>query len=345
MAAYALHKPLHRLLVVSFANMALSIDWAASWSGMSEHINPRDNSLSMWYTIEQCKGSSHPLQYSQPALSLPTCPSLRTTPTTLFGRLSTRVLEGGTRPGSRLPFWPSLSLPLGHNTSTRSPRSVSRTNRTAQNCGWRVWAWEGPCLPSTRCSPTRAPLSHGPGQDTQPKCVHLLLALFTQLILFAQGPIPGVNSSAITLAALCAGLALATSSSGSRVVNHPAWFSAGAAACFVMYYFRDWLGHAGGLVYGLFLMSIFPRMLQESAFRGGALVYFLSWVVTTLLILADVRVFVHEPSGRLTANCLVSRYGPRRMLLYLVESICERERICKRPVEYEQAGANASKAS
>jgi hypothetical protein len=105
-----------------------------------------------------------------------------------------------------------------------------------------------------------------------------------------QGPIPGVNSSAITLAALCAGLALSTSSTASQLIGHPAWFSAGTMGCFVMYYFRDWAGHAGGLAYGLFLMSILPKMLQESAFRGGARVYFLAWLVATLLILADVRI-------------------------------------------------------
>lgn len=40
MAAYALQKPLHRLFVVSFANMALSIDWAIGWSGLSQDSDP-----------------------------------------------------------------------------------------------------------------------------------------------------------------------------------------------------------------------------------------------------------------------------------------------------------------
>lgn len=65
-----------------------------------------------------------------------------------------------------------------------------------------------------------------------------------------------------------------------------------------MHYFRDWVGHAGGLVYGGFLMSILPNMLQESAFRGGALVYFLAWLITTLLILADVCVSYFHCSSR-----------------------------------------------
>jgi hypothetical protein len=57
-----------------------------------------------------------------------------------------------------------------------------------------------------------------------------------------------------------------------------------------MYQYRDWVGYAGGLVYGFFLMSIFPKMLQESSFRGSAWVYYLMWLTVIGLILADVRI-------------------------------------------------------
>jgi hypothetical protein len=46
MAAYILKSPLHRLLVVSFANMALSIDWAVGWSGMSRDTTSTRTSFS-----------------------------------------------------------------------------------------------------------------------------------------------------------------------------------------------------------------------------------------------------------------------------------------------------------
>lgn len=286
MASYALSTPLYRLFIVSFASMALSIDWAVAWSGMSDHINPKDNSPSAFYNTHV--KPTHALQFSPLVSSLPTCPNWRTTPTTPFGLLSTRALVDGTRPDSLLPFWPWPSLPIDHRSLNTVTQLLSSRVQTAQSGGWLALAWEEPCLLSTRYSLTRAPSLLGPGRVTQPKFVsnnHRGVPSSPYL----QGPIPGLNSSPLTIAALCTGLALASSTSGMWVINHRAWPCIGAAACFTMYYFRDWTGYAGGLVYGFFLMSVFPRMLQESAFRGGALVYFLSWMVTILLILADVR--------------------------------------------------------
>ncbi|CAE6426794.1 unnamed protein product [Rhizoctonia solani] len=261
MAAYAIDEPLGRLFIVAFANMALGIDWAITWSGLSNHVSPRDNSLIFaagFIIANLSKMANH----------------------------------------SNNPIWPIVDSRSGG------------WNKTGLLLGLLA-------LAQFACRPPTSGLREAAKPDsprTWMSSVGLGGTIFALYSLFAdsgtivawswtgypaKGPIPGVISSSVTISALCAGLALASSSSASRVVNHPAWLFIGAGACFVLYQYRDWVGYAGGLVYGLFLMSIFPKMLQESAFRGSALVYYLMWLTVIALLLADVwaTAYAFVPGG------------------------------------------------
>ncbi|KAG9102614.1 hypothetical protein FRC06_001657, partial [Ceratobasidium sp. 370] len=268
MAAYALQSPLYRLFVVSFANMALSIDWAIGWSGMSRDTTPVRTSFLLGVGF-------------------------------ILANLSKLANH------SNNPMWPIVDERSGGWNKTGLVLALLSLAQFAA----RPPVTDVPATSDSQKEEKREDRSSlwmaSVGLGGTWFALHSLFADSGTIVAWswtgypAKGPIPGVNSSAITLAALCIGLTLSTSSTASRVVNHPAWLSTGAAACFVMYYFRDWAGHAGGLAYGLFLMSIFPKMIQESAFRGGALVYFTAWLTTVLLILADVwaTAYAFVPGG------------------------------------------------
>lgn len=91
-----------------------------------------------------------------------------------------------------------------------------------------------------------------------------------------RGPHPHVHGS-ITLVVMCLGVffsalsesfGAASESPTSPFItplSHPIWFLFGSANAYIMYTFRDWLGYAGGLGFGFFLMSIIPVV-----FRGAA---------------------------------------------------------------------------
>ncbi|KAF8689085.1 Frag1/DRAM/Sfk1 family, partial [Rhizoctonia solani] len=260
MAAYATDEPLGRLFIVAFANMALGIDWAITWSGLNEHVNPMDNSLVLAAGFILANLSKLANHSNNPVWPIVDSRSGGWNKTGLFLALLALVQFA-----SRPP------------TSTREVVKLdsSRTWMSSVGLGGTIFA------------------------------LYSLFADSGTIVAWswtgypAKGPIPGVISGSVTISVLCAGLALASSSSASRVVNHPAWLSIGAGACFIMYQYRDWVGYAGGLVYGLFLMSIFPKMLQESAFRGSAWVYYLMWLTIVALILADVwaTAYAFVPGG------------------------------------------------
>ncbi|KAH7341955.1 Frag1/DRAM/Sfk1 family-domain-containing protein [Rhizoctonia solani] len=261
LAAYAADEPLGRLFIVAFANMALGIDWAITWSGLSSHLGPRDNSL-------------------------------------IFAAGFILANLSKTANHSNNPIWPIVDSRSG---------GWNKTGLFLALLALAQFAFR----PSTTVQQEVVKVDNS---KTWMSGVGLGGTIFALYSLFAdsgtivawswtgypaKGPIPGVIPSAVTISALCAGLALASSTSASRLVNHPTWLSVGAGACFVMYQYRDWVGYAGGLVYGLFLMSVFPKMLQESAFRGSALVYYLMWLTIIGLLLADVwaTAYAFVPGG------------------------------------------------
>ncbi|ELU40188.1 hypothetical protein AG1IA_05785 [Rhizoctonia solani AG-1 IA] len=264
MAAYATDEPLGRLFIVAFANMALGIDWAITWTRvrLNERNLPYRTVLAAGFILANLsKLANHS---NNPVWPIVDSRSGGWNKTGLFLALLALVQFA-----SRPP------------TSTREVVKLdsSRTWMSSVGLGGTIFA------------------------------LYSLFADSGTIVAWswtgypAKGPIPGVISGSVTISVLCAGLALASSSSASRVVNHPAWLSIGAGACFIMYQYRDWVGYAGGLVYGLFLMSIFPKMLQESAFRGSAWVYYLMWLTIVALILADVFGQLHTHLCRVVCIC------------------------------------------
>ncbi|KDN50669.1 hypothetical protein RSAG8_01167, partial [Rhizoctonia solani AG-8 WAC10335] len=261
MAAYATDEPLGRLFIVAFANMALGIDWAITWSGLSNRISPRDNSLIFAAGFILANLSKMANHSNNPVWPIVDSRSGGWNKTGLFLALLA-LAQFASRPPLATP---QETVKTDHSRTWMSGVGLGGTmfalySLFADSGTVVAWSWTG--YP-------------------------------------AKGPIPGVMSGAVTLSALCAGLALASSTSASRVVKHPAWLSVGAGACFAMYRYRDWVGYIGGLVYGLFLMSIFPKMLQESAFRGSALVYYLMWLTAIGLKNGDVwaTAYAFVPGG------------------------------------------------
>ncbi|KAJ1307349.1 hypothetical protein OPQ81_001454 [Rhizoctonia solani] len=261
MGAYAIDEPLGRLFIVAFANMALGIDWAITWSGLSNYINPRDNSFIFAAGFILANLSKMANHSNNPVWPIVDSRSGGWNRTGLFFALLALAQFAYRPPASA----PQETVKTDNSSTWMSSIGLGGTifalySLFADSGTIVAWSWTG--YP-------------------------------------AKGPIPGLISGAVTISALCVGLALASSSSASRVVHHPAWLSVGAGACFVMYQYRDWFGYTGGLVYGIFLMSIFPKMLQESAFRGSALVYYLMWLTAIGLILADVwaTAYAFVPGG------------------------------------------------
>ncbi|KAG1821921.1 Frag1/DRAM/Sfk1 family-domain-containing protein [Suillus subaureus] len=102
-----------------------------------------------------------------------------------------------------------------------------------------------------------------------------------------KGPLPHLHGS-LTLIAQAIGLAMPTILPA-YWLSSPLWFSYGCASAFMMYRFRDWTGFVGGLNLAVFVMSLLPRIIQQSAqpTKAGR-TYFTAFFVTVLFYLADV---------------------------------------------------------
>lgn len=102
-----------------------------------------------------------------------------------------------------------------------------------------------------------------------------------------KGPLPHLYGS-LTLIAQAVGLSMPTLLS-TRWFSSPLWFSYGCASAFVMYSFRDWTGFIGGLNLAVFVMSMLPSIIRQSAQQGKAgRTYFMAYFVTILFYLANV---------------------------------------------------------
>ena len=106
------------------------------------------------------------------------------------------------------------------------------------------------------------------------------------------GPVPHLHGC-LTLTAQCLGLSLPASLSfrRSRILSHPLWFLYGAISAYTMYRYRDWVGYAGGINFSIFLMSILPTTLHQTAQAAkGRLgrTYFVVFLVVCLFYLASV---------------------------------------------------------
>ncbi|OBZ72336.1 Protein cwh43 [Grifola frondosa] len=255
--AYALTNPLHRLLVVSFANAVVSIGAAVDWfcveekaiayqgilmglgfllSSLLKHANHANNPV--WPIVDSRSGGFNKIGI-------------------MFAYMAV------------LNFYMRSEIPTASKANTR-PQARSRGG---------YW------LPGA--------ISLGSLIFT----LHHLLSDSSTLITWSwtgypvQGPVPNLHGS-LTHVAQALGLSLAAlvaGSSNSDVFSHPLWFAYGSASAYVMYSYKDWLGYAGGLNFAVFLMSVTPVILARSASTGRvAVTCFLAWLVVCLFDLATV---------------------------------------------------------
>jgi hypothetical protein len=102
-----------------------------------------------------------------------------------------------------------------------------------------------------------------------------------------KGPLPHLYGS-LTLIAQAVGLSMSTLLPA-WWLSSPLWFSYGCASAFLMYHFRDWTGFVGGLNLAVFVMSVLPFIVRQSAQQTKAgRTYFMAYFVTILFYLANV---------------------------------------------------------
>ncbi|PIL29869.1 hypothetical protein GSI_08076 [Ganoderma sinense ZZ0214-1] len=107
------------------------------------------------------------------------------------------------------------------------------------------------------------------------------------------GPIPSQHGSLTHLAqALGLGLAALLAGSGSDILAHPLYLALGSASAYVMYTYKDWTGYAGGLGVAAFLTSLIPTVwarARAAAQNGGvAKIAAVAWLVVCIFDVASV---------------------------------------------------------
>ncbi|PPQ98754.1 White hypersensitive protein [Panaeolus cyanescens] len=137
-------------------------------------------------------------------------------------------------------------------------------------------------------------------------CLHNFLSEPSTLIAWSwtgytngspNGPVPHIHGfftvGAMTLGLLYGLLNTIKPAVGqkSNILPPLLWFHFGAASCYVMYTYRNWLGYIGGLGVAMFLMSIIPLVFQTAAnaavytdATSGRTVYAVRGVYTTAFV-------------------------------------------------------------
>ncbi|KAF9007648.1 Frag1/DRAM/Sfk1 family-domain-containing protein [Cyathus striatus] len=118
-----------------------------------------------------------------------------------------------------------------------------------------------------------------------------------------RGPVPHVHGF-LTLIAQSIGILapLILPSLDANPLASPVWFLYGAGSAYVMYMYRNWLGYVGSLNHALFLMSIFPLVLQKAAdTEKVARTYTTAMLVYCLLNLASIftAAYAFVPGGQI----------------------------------------------
>ncbi|TDL25465.1 hypothetical protein BD410DRAFT_836977 [Rickenella mellea] len=268
--AYKLNLPLCRLIVVAFANATLCIVKAVDWSDIREQT----------------------MEYQSILLGLGL----------ILSSLSKHANHGNN------PVWPFLNeMSGGYNKtgitlavlailelSDRNFNNTSTNRKDASSTASKQHS-SNPQMHTTGLRSLCSALSFGSLMFS----LHCLLSDSSTLITWSwtgypiRGPVPHLHG-ALTIIAQAVGIFLPltlvwTTSSKNPILLHPAWFACGCLCTFVTYSCKDWLGYFGGLGLAIFLMSISPYILLHAATSGKtAKVFFVSWLVTVLLYLANV---------------------------------------------------------
>ncbi|THV03171.1 hypothetical protein K435DRAFT_748130 [Dendrothele bispora CBS 962.96] len=256
LAAYALEKPIHRLLVVGFANLAVVLSQVVKWrqdaqyesiitalglllSSALKHANHSNNPV--WPFVNEKSGGYNKIGILLALLSL----------YEFHFRQSSANHSREKKKQEVLGHWFTGALPLGSlifiSHSLLSDPSVLIS-----------WSWTG-------------------YENSQPR-----------------GPVPNLHGP-LTLVAQSLGLLLAVhslknpSNVTSRVLSHPLWFLFGGICSFIMYRWRNWPGYSGGLGFAIFVMSSFPYIFGNAADNGSlAGTSLTAMLVYCLLSLASV---------------------------------------------------------
>jgi hypothetical protein len=109
------------------------------------------------------------------------------------------------------------------------------------------------------------------------------------------GPEP-VPWGVATIAALAVGLLIAPYR---RITTSFAWYVVGCGACAVFYCYSAWTAYYGGLVLGVYLLSITPALIRGISTQPPFKTLFTSFMVYNILCLAHVWVVAYEfvPGG------------------------------------------------
>ncbi|KAJ7650428.1 Frag1/DRAM/Sfk1 family-domain-containing protein [Roridomyces roridus] len=260
--AFVLDKPVHRLLLVFVASIAVVIKQVVDWSAidveyqsilsglglllhsLSKHANHSNNPV--WPIVNSSSGGYNTIGL---ALALLAIYEHHTRPLPpLQDKEKTTV--------ANVPFrghWLTAALPLGsliftlHSLLSESSTLIS-------------WCWTGYL-------------------NSRPR-----------------GPLPHVHGS-LTFIAQSIGLLLALILISCNKIDklaHVAWFAYGSAAAMILYRERNWLGYSGGLNFAIFIMSIIPIVFKRASDAAGSAgnsigkIYFTAMLVYCLLLLASI---------------------------------------------------------
>ncbi|EGN98994.1 hypothetical protein SERLA73DRAFT_54796 [Serpula lacrymans var. lacrymans S7.3] len=247
--AYALHKPLHRLYAVTFANSCdltfhLVMGLGLILSSLSKHANHSNNPV--WPIVNEETGGWNKTGLALAVLAIYELSSRTTrSPEKDDNKKNTKEKIAKLAGTNQSLPWLTSSLALGSLLfSLHYLISDASTVIT--------WSWTG-------------------YENGKPR-----------------GPLPNVHGS-LTLIAQAVGILLPTFLHPQALLTHPAWFAYGTANAIVMYQYRNWIGYVGGLNLAVFLMSLLPPVLQQAAAAGKVgRTYFTAFFVVIILDLASI---------------------------------------------------------
>ncbi|KIP11062.1 hypothetical protein PHLGIDRAFT_21941 [Phlebiopsis gigantea 11061_1 CR5-6] len=258
--AYLLRSPLHRLLAVSFANIAMCIGWTVEWSAtpaaigyqaivtglglllssLSKHANHSNNPI--WPIIDERSGGYNKIGIALALVAIYNVYSRKSNPS-LDHELLSFTDKKDVAPPSPTPVrtnWLKDGFALGSFIFTLHCFVTDPSTIIS-------WSWTGYPL---------------------------------------RGPLPHLHGS-LTHVAQAVGLLIPTFASH-RLLSSPIFFGYGAISAAGMYLYKDWLGYFAGWNFALFLMSVIPTVLSSAAMnRHIGKTYCLAFLTAALYDVAN----------------------------------------------------------